>query len=474
MTPIQTAARAIATTHGLDPEQLTELPGGVANHVFRLGSELILRIPRSPAFIPDLEKEAAVIPAARAAGVRTPAIVTQGTITVAGVHTPYLLTTRVHGNDLAAHASTPTAHPSPRAAHPSTPTARPGDRAAHPSAPTAHPDAATAHASSPAVHPSAPTALPGAPAAHPSAPAAHPSPRGAHLRTQPADPGSLAARPDAAMWENLGREVALLHRIKQASPASPRPAISRWPGNGQGSPGTGTPPQPGTGDTGDTWTLTPQPDGPPRQGSPGTAAPPQPGTGRGSPVPAVDGSGEVLSNWQVAMPEDSGAAASSAHELVELGYLDPETGHWLGSWMDELRERFRGDSPLVLLHGDLAPQNLMVDRTGRFVALIDWGDAAWGPRGMEFAKLRLEDVVRVLPAYKEAADVRFEPGELEAAVLWFHLQWGLSNLTGPPRLGERHWTATPTSRVLGVLRFLASDPPEPWDSLMTRQSSGLR
>lgn len=136
--------------------------------------------------------------------------------------------------------------------------------------------------------------------------------------------------------------------------------------------------------------------------------------------------------------------------------------------MDGLRGRFDERSPNVLLHGDLAPQNLMVDEAGRFVALVDWGDAAWGPRGMEFAKLRLEDVARVLPAYREVADVRFETGELEAAVLWFHLQWGLSNLTGPPRTGQRHWTATPGSRVLGVLRFLASDPPEPWDGLIKK------
>jgi hygromycin-B 7''-O-kinase len=297
MTPIRAAASAIAIDHGVDPDEVTEIPGGVANHVFRLGPALILRIPRSSDFIADLHKEVAVIPVARSAGVRTPALVAQGTIPLDGTPTPYVLMDRVQGNDLVTH-------------------------------------------------------------------------------------------PGPTIWADLGREVALLHQVHQQS-------------------------------------LT-------------------------------------------GVPEDSGTGRGSAEELVDRGYLDPETGRWLGSWMGRLRGRFDENSPKVLLHGDLAPQNLMVDDAGRFAALIDWGDAAWGPRGMEFAKLRLEDVARLLPAYKDVADVRFEPGELEASVLWFHLQWGLSNLTGPPRLGARHWTAPPASRVLGVLRFLASNPPEPWDGAIKK------
>ena len=35
----------------------------------------------------------------------------------------------------------------------------------------------------------------------------------------------------------------------------------------------------------------------------------------------------------------------------------------------------------------------------------------------------------------------------------------------PPRPNERHWTAPPASRLLGVLRFFAAGPPEPWSRL---------
>jgi hypothetical protein len=87
---------------------------------------------------------------------------------------------------------------------------------------------------------------------------------------------------------------------------------------------------------------------------------------------------------------------------------------------------------------------------------------------MEFAKLRLEQVAATLPAYTNHRDTKSETrsdGQLEAAALWFHLSWGLSGIPKPPRPDERHWTAPPTSRLLGVLRFFAAGPPEPWSGL---------
>ena len=56
-------------------DSVRPIPGGVAKHVFHLGDSLILRIPRTEQFVLDLAKEAAVIPAARDAGVRTPEVI---------------------------------------------------------------------------------------------------------------------------------------------------------------------------------------------------------------------------------------------------------------------------------------------------------------------------------------------------------------------------------------------------------------
>ncbi|MFD3519181.1 phosphotransferase [Streptomyces sp. NPDC058653] len=52
------------------------ITSGAANRAYRLGSDLVSRVARTEEFVADLVKEAAVIPVARAAGVRTPALVT--------------------------------------------------------------------------------------------------------------------------------------------------------------------------------------------------------------------------------------------------------------------------------------------------------------------------------------------------------------------------------------------------------------
>jgi hypothetical protein len=103
-------------------------------------------------------------------------------------------------------------------------------------------------------------------------------------------------------------------------------------------------------------------------------------------------------------------------------------------------------------------------RDGRLQAIIDWGDAAWGPPGMEFAKLTLEQVAATLPGYRRTTRAE----GLEASALWFHLSWGISGLTKDPQPGQRHWTAPPSSRLLGVLRFYASSPPQPWPGLIKK------
>jgi hygromycin-B 7''-O-kinase len=295
-----TSIQAIAARYGVRPTAIREVPGGVANQAYTLGNQLFLRIPRSPEFEADLLKELAVIPVARAAGVRTPAIVDFDD-TRALVDAPYLVVERVHAADL--------------------------------------------------IH------------------------RPTH---------------DPSLWPELGEQVRLLHDIDHQ-----------------------------------------QLDGVPVHED-------------SDPRPTVDG-------------------------LATSGFIDTGTANWLLAWFDHLATRFDRDAPKVLLHGDLAPQNVLVDQKGWYCALIDWGDAAWGPAGAEFAKLRLEDVAELLPGYRHSG-----PGELEAAALWFHLSWGLSNLTGPPRQGQRHWTAPPASRLLGVLRFFAGDPPVPWRLLNSSSSDSDR
>jgi len=157
--------------------------------------------------------------------------------------------------------------------------------------------------------------------------------------------------------------------------------------------------------------------------------------------------------------------------LAERGYLDFGTAKWLSGWFTRLADRFDRNEPKVLIHGDVAAHNLLAGPDGELRALIDWGDAAWAPRGMDFAKLPLEDVAAILPEYirqtRTSDTGRRSPQEDEvaAAALWFHLAWGLGKLTAKPWPGQRHWTAPPASRTLALLRFFAATPPAPWSTL---------
>nr|WP_238362622.1 phosphotransferase [Actinopolymorpha pittospori] len=94
---------AIGDRYQIPVEDMAAAPApGAANHVYFLGDHLVLRIPRGGgARFAELAKEATIIPAARKAGVRTPAVVTyDDSCTVVSV--PYLVVERVRGRDLGA------------------------------------------------------------------------------------------------------------------------------------------------------------------------------------------------------------------------------------------------------------------------------------------------------------------------------------------------------------------------------------
>jgi Phosphotransferase enzyme family len=92
---------SISERHGLGTRTFSRLPEvGIFNAIYTLGDDLILRIPRNhPAFISAARKESVVAPAARSAGVRTPALIafddSLGLLPV-----PYTIYERVHGATL--------------------------------------------------------------------------------------------------------------------------------------------------------------------------------------------------------------------------------------------------------------------------------------------------------------------------------------------------------------------------------------
>ncbi|HEX2145740.1 MAG TPA: phosphotransferase [Glycomyces sp.] len=85
----------IARHHRVDPGGVTAAPfQGVANLVYFLGDDLVLRVAR-PEAVDDLRKEAVVIPAAVRAGVRTPDVVAfdDGGL----LEVPYMVVKRANG-----------------------------------------------------------------------------------------------------------------------------------------------------------------------------------------------------------------------------------------------------------------------------------------------------------------------------------------------------------------------------------------
>jgi hygromycin-B 7''-O-kinase len=294
---------AIAARHGTTAEEVRPILSGAANRAFLLGNDLVLRIPRAKRFLPDLVKEAAVIPAARRVGVRTPDVVTFDD-TCSSVDVPYMVLVRAPGADLAQLA--------------------------------------------------------------------------------------LPAAETDRVFHQVGREMAKLHRLSLTTAMN---------------------------------------------------------------LSAVPADGDA---------EDPRALVGG---LLADGWIDSEAAYWLTGWFDRLSAHLPPDPPRVLVHGDIAPQNLLVSsKAADLTGIVDWGDAQWADPATEFAKIPLAGVPAMLDGYRQEAGEGFpaDPQSWEARVLWFHLTWALARVMNPlPQLGERHWTAPPASRLLGLLRFFASAPPAP-------------
>jgi hypothetical protein len=92
---------AIGERHNLRAGEISPLKDvGIFNAIYLVGGEYVLRVPRdAPPFVAAIRKESAAVPAARAAGVRTPALVAfDDSFELLPV--PYVIYERVHGKTL--------------------------------------------------------------------------------------------------------------------------------------------------------------------------------------------------------------------------------------------------------------------------------------------------------------------------------------------------------------------------------------
>ncbi len=151
--------------------------------------------------------------------------------------------------------------------------------------------------------------------------------------------------------------------------------------------------------------------------------------------------------------------------LVRDAALDAETADWLHGWFGRLAPFVPAEPPLVLIHGDIAPRNLMVDpASGEFRAIIDWGDAALAEPAMDFAKLPLAMLAAALEGYLGHDDwAGKELRSWQARAFRYHLHWAVAAIDQRvPETGSLRPPGPAMARLMVVLRFLAGTTDERW------------
>ncbi len=154
--------------------------------------------------------------------------------------------------------------------------------------------------------------------------------------------------------------------------------------------------------------------------------------------------------------------------LVAAGALDPATATWLRDWFDRLAPYVPSALAVVLIHGDLAPRNLLVDPTsGAFLALIDWGDAALADPAMDFAKLPLAMLPTVLEGYLGHGDWDDDQLRLwQARAFRYQLHWAAAAIgRREPKSGALRPPGPAMQRLMVILRFLIATPDPRWQWL---------
>ncbi|WP_168207618.1 phosphotransferase [Microlunatus elymi] len=151
---------------------------------------------------------------------------------------------------------------------------------------------------------------------------------------------------------------------------------------------------------------------------------------------------------------------------------------WLLEQFDLLKPDGPSHADPVLLHRDVIPSNLIIDRQGRVTALLDWGCAEWGSRARVLVGLPLRALPDLVSGYRSAVNVATPPLHdhdnelsLERDALWFHLYLALAILLKQPSTSEdRNWAAPRQATLLDILAFISSGVPDSWPDLLRRLS----
>jgi aminoglycoside phosphotransferase (APT) family kinase protein len=157
---------------------------------------------------------------------------------------------------------------------------------------------------------------------------------------------------------------------------------------------------------------------------------------------------------------DTSDLPAEAHleEVLDAGLLHTDGIRWVRALCERLDSVIAAgpDAAQVFIHGDVKPDNVMVDRFGA-VHLIDWGDAGFGDPAHDFQSLPMRSIETALRGYRH---VRDDDPTLEARVARRVIARSLSNLRRTPLAGPS-WYRPIAANITDMLTF-AIDNPTAW------------
>jgi aminoglycoside phosphotransferase (APT) family kinase protein len=145
--------------------------------------------------------------------------------------------------------------------------------------------------------------------------------------------------------------------------------------------------------------------------------------------------------------------------VIGAGLLHTAATAWIESLCERLDRSIASEvAPTVFIHGDVKPDNVMIEPTGR-VQLIDWGDAGFADPAYDFQSLPMHSIETALRGYRS---IRNDDPTLEARIIRRVLARSLSNLCRTPRTGPS-WYRPIAANLTDLLTF-AIDRHHIWDA----------
>ena len=136
---------------------------------------------------------------------------------------------------------------------------------------------------------------------------------------------------------------------------------------------------------------------------------------------------------------------------IASGQLSIDDAARLERWLTRLAAVASQPAAPHFLHNDLHAMNVMCSRAGELLALIDWGDAGWGDRAIEFTDMPAAALPIAVDAYETVA-----PGALGEGAKARILSYRLA------RMLNRMARGVDQRRCLGDLFEFAQSAPAPW------------